>query len=139
MGQTESRDYDEREVIPPREGLPGRGRAGEYAERQCARVIAGMLGGPDERICGKPASVHIAWESTPTGLESGWACAAHALEIADPSKTWRALDMHGVGPDCGMPGSRWVHGDPSCCESNEIPLTAEREAVVAVGSLVGVS
>lgn len=85
-------------------------------ERVCLRQIGRDDQG--EILCLKPATVHIAWENT-SPIVPGWACEEHAQEL---TRRWSPWQMHPIGPDCGMPGSRWMPEENRCRCDGEIEL-----------------
>ena len=61
----------------------------------------------DASDCGRPAIWHICWDA---GIENGLACDEH-MTLA---QQFVYLDRHRVGPDCAMPGSRWLFDEQRC-------------------------
>lgn len=65
--------------------------------------------------CTTDATWHIMW--TPDG-DAGFACEPH---MAQARARFVFVDSHHVGPDCGMPGSRWDHDRKTCRYPDEPP------------------
>ncbi len=110
-------------MIPARDGLPARGEAGAFAERQCMRQVGDQSEGT--RICGEKPAIHIMWEDASDGMEPGWACAEHASEAVT---RWKPLAVHPVGADCGMPGSMFFLAE-NVCRVEDIPVAEPVRAI----------
>lgn len=67
--------------------------------------------GPGAPACGAPASWHIAWRLAPTAHFS-LACDPHMAEV---QAHLVYEDRHPAAVTCDMPGTGWLHADPSRC------------------------
>lgn len=94
--------------------------------RFCAKHVGGTLNGPDEKLCGRPADVHVIWRQVPGGWDNTPLCAEHARGIPH-----RMAAVHPLGPCCGMPGSRFdmarnvCHFDEGLPEAEPVRVVAE--------------
>jgi hypothetical protein len=70
-------------------------------QRLCSRWIGG-------RNCGELPVMHVLWDME---MENGMVCAEHVKELGS---TWAFVQAHNLGPDCGMPDSRW-HFEENVC------------------------
>lgn len=74
------------------------------------------------------AVVHLIW--TPDG-ENGFACEDHRREALT---RWCPYAVHELGPDCGMPDSRFIEEENTCRVPDEwSPELATREEVGVPG------
>lgn len=101
---------------PPRDPVP---RAGTL---RCGARIQ-----PTDPECTRTATLHIAWLLTPRG---------HFSLVCDHHKpvtsNYDHVDSHPAEPNCDMPGTGWLPGDPSRCviapTADPAARTADREA-----------
>ena len=78
-----------------------------------------------DRNCGETPVMHVVWDDT---MENGFVCAEHVKELG---ARWSFLQAHEVGPDCGMPESRWFFEENVCRCTDEIGA-AEFQSEIAI-------
>lgn len=120
---------DVRGYIPARENLPplGHSGAGTGSERLCSRHMSGnMVTSQGEVTCDQPATHHIIWEDTGTGVESGYTCDQHVAEVR---RRWKPWAIHSLGACCGMPGALFFVEANECRYEDGLPTVEPVRAV----------